>query len=124
MRASPPMAFWPVWLQSPVRAIGSPRPAPFFWEQLLAWSWFSVSNCWSGCVLMTPSVRFPYTACVVSGERCHWGYSRLGSMELPGLFLPTTLPRYGAVATFAVAMAVMLAVNATGTLRLSEEGEL
>jgi ammonium transporter, Amt family len=28
------------------------------------------------------------------------------------------------VATFAIAMAVMLAVNATGTLRLSEEGEL
>ena len=73
---------------------------------------------------MTPSVRFQYTASVVSGERCHSGYSRLDSMELPGLFLPTTLPRYGAVATFAVAMAVMLAVNATGTLRLSEEGEL
>ena len=84
-------------------------------------------------------------AYAVSGERFRWACLRAANMEQRDPWRRITLPRltglfYGGgtqvlmaqasaarslrYATFAVAMAVMYLVNATGLLRVSDEGEL
>ena len=92
-----------------------------------------------------PSARFRFTALPASGERSRWACLPAGNTARQGRFAPdNSAPLKGlfygggtqvlvaqaigsaciTLATFAVAMVVMLAVNATGTLRLPEEAEL
>ena len=105
----------------------------------------SASNCWSGCALMIPSERFRFMAYAASGEHFRWACLRVANMEPRDPWRRTILPRltglfYGGgtqvliaqaigslvdhTGTFSVAMALMYLVNATGLLRVSEEGEL
>ena len=143
-RALPPTDSWPDWSRLLAPATGSARRArSCSAASLECWS-SSELNCWNGCALTIPSARCQCTAFAASGERSHWVCLHLASLEQPGLSRPdNSAPLKGlfyggglqvlkaqfigsaciTLATFGVAMVVMLAVNATGMLRLPAEME-
>jgi len=91
---------------------------------------------WNGCELMIPSVQCRFTDSAAFGGRCHSVCLRAGSdnsAPLRGLFYGGGMQVLKAqmigsacitLATFGVAMVVMLVVNAMGLLRLPAEDEL